>query len=407
MQLHNSMFRLTLIAMAGLSHSVYAQQTEYLAMFDPTDTWVPYADASYTYDSNLFRTPTALIGPQPTSDTSWRKEAGLTVDEVFSSEHLTAKFDVNKTTFNRFSVIDYQGKDAMANLGWVITDELTGALGTSYSQSLTPYTQFHLAQANLRSQKNDFLNEAWLATPNWQLHSNLSKSSLQYDLASQQYADNFIRDVDFGVDYLSDAQNKIGVTIRRERGTYPNEQIIGSSSINNNYTQNQLLGDASYAFNGMTSLELTGGWLRRAHDYFSVRDVSGPTIQLNLNYVPTGKLSMSFSAWRSINSTDALTVSYTVNKGLSYGAVWNAAPRIQVAASLRQESLDYTGASVLTALLPQDRIDIMRSESLNLTYTPLQQIQASLAVYGTQLSSNTSFIAFRDQGASLNVRLSF
>ena len=376
-------------------------------MVDPTNTVVPYADATYAYDSNLFRTPNALTGYQPTSDTSLTKEAGLTVDEVYSREHLTAKFDVNKTTFNRFSAIDYQGKDAMANLSWVITNEITGALGISYAQSLTPYTQFHLAQANLRSQKNEFLNGAWLIDPNWQLHSSIAKSSLQFNLASQQFGDNFTHDADFGIDYLSDAQNKIGVTVRRERGEYPNEQIIGFNSVNNNYTQNQLLGDLSYAVDGMTSLELTGGWLRREHDYFHVRDVSGPTIQLNLNYVPTGKLSMNFSAWRSINSADALTVSYTVNKGLSCGVVWNAAPRIQAGASLRQESFDYTGASVLTALLPQDRIDTMRTASLTVTYTPLQLVQASLALYGTQLSSNTPFIAFRDQGASLNVRLSF
>jgi exopolysaccharide biosynthesis operon protein EpsL len=405
-----SFLGLTFGSLAIMSFSAMAQQIDYSQpslMADQPDTWQPYAGATYAYDDNLFRIPTSQSNGSPTSDTSWTREAGLAFDRVYSRQHITANIDVSKTTFDRFNFIDYDGKDAAVNWNWGVTNDFTGNIGIIYSQSLTPFTQFHLAELNLRDQKIENVDGTWHLTPSWQIFGSLNNYELNYDLLSQQPGNREIHTDNVGFNYVSAQGNTIGLVAQREEGVFPVEQLIGPYFINNNYTQDELRGSLDWMISGLTHIEFLGGWARRSYGEFAERDVSGPSVRLLATYIATGKTNINMNVWRDIDESDNLTIQYSIDKGVSITPIWDALPRVRVQAMLKRETFDYTNSTLTLSPLQLNRIDTMRDESLSAEYTPLRKLQASLVVYADQLNSTISSNNYRDKGLMLNVHASF
>jgi exopolysaccharide biosynthesis operon protein EpsL len=376
-------------------------------MADHPDTWEPYVGATYGYDDNLLRTPTSQIDGMPTSDTSWTRDAGVGFDKSYGRQHITANLDIYKTTFDRYNVIDYDGKDASFNWEWSTVHGFSGTFGANYSESLTPFTQFHTAELNLRTQKTDFFNGNWRFAPYWQIHGNVTTYYLAYDLPSQQAGDREIHTATGGVDFVSYQGNTIGLMVQHEDGGFPMQQLIGTSYVDNNYTQNELKMNLDWTVSGLTHVQFSGGWARRDYTQFTIRDVSGPSARLNINYIATGKTSLNLVAWRDIEESDNLTIQYTVDKGISLASVWNALNKVQVQAMLKRETYDYTNSALFSQFLSQNRIDTMRDASISATYTPKRRIQTSVSLYADQLNSTVSGYSYRDKGLVLNMRVAF
>lgn len=407
MHVHNSIQRWALMLMICSSGAVIAQQTEYTSSFGRENALELYADAIYGYDDNLFRTPTVLIHGVPTSDTSFRRDAGITLDKSFSRQHFTGNLDVNKTTFDRFNQIDYQGTDAAINWNWGITNDLTGDIGDTYSRSLTPYTQFHGAVLNLQTVRNQLLDQNWLITPSWQLHSSFSKNTTAYDLPSQQYGDNTVYTANAGLDFVSAAGNKTGLLVQKMRGEYPVEQPLGQFLVNNGYTQDELKFNIDYSYSGLTHLHFLGGWARREYQNFTERNISGPSATLDLSFYPTGKTVIAMQVWRTISSTGDITLAYAVSKGASISPVWNVTDKLLFNVKLQQNTLDYSSASAFAQQLPQDRIDVLRNESVSAVYSPFRKIQLRASLYDDQLKSSISTYTYRDKGLTLSAHGAF
>ncbi|MET3120907.1 exopolysaccharide biosynthesis operon protein EpsL [Oxalobacteraceae bacterium GrIS 2.11] len=411
MNLKISILRLTLLSMAIKACTAMAQQIDYTQpylQFDQPEVWQPYVGATYAYDSNLFRTPTLLQqNGQPTSDTSWTRTGGLGFDKTYSRQHISANVDVTKATFDRFSFIDYDGKDATLNWGWGITNDFSGNIGTIYSESLTPFTQFHTVERNLRKQKTNSFDGVWRMTPNWRVHASTTDYQLKYELVTEQYGNRDVHTAVTGLDYVSDAGNTLGFFLQREHGEFPNQQLIGQQFYNNNYVQDSLKLNLDWTLSGHTHIQATLGKARRSYDQYPVRDVTGPTAHVTVSYQATGKSALSMSAWRDINATDNLSVNYAVDKGISAAATWDALPKIRIQASLKHESYDYSGSSAFTAQLPQNRIDTMTNASLSAVYTPFRKVQFSIVFYSDRLKSSIELYDYRDRGFVLNARAAF
>lgn len=398
-----------LFAFPVMFHSATAQMTQAYQYDQPAvpDVIQAYVDASYAWDDNLFRTPAALSGGAPTSDSSWKRDGGMQFDKTFSRQHVTASFDLNRTTFQRFSAIDFDGKDAQFNWNWGMTNDFAGNIGSSYSQTLTPYNQFHLAELNLRNQKSDFSDGTWLLTPRWQLRASVNKASLNYDLNSQQYLDRSSHIGNVALYYVAPSGNSLGLTVQHEREEFPNALILGGETFNNNYTQNELRANLDYSVGGLTRIQLVCGWLRREHDYFHERDISGPSVRLFTNWLATGKSSVNLTAWRNVSGSDDLAISYAISKGITLNPVWNPIPKMQVETSFKMERLDYSDAALFTTLLPQNRVDTSRYGSLALVFTPTNKTRISATLYIDELKSSVTNYSYRAKGMMLNARLNF
>lgn len=405
-----SNLRLALAVLAGMPGCAAAQQidtTQPGAALEQARAVQPYAGLTYVYDSNVFREPVAQSNGSPTGDTSLTRTFGLQLDKTFGRQRITANVGVTKTTYDHFTFIDYTGKDGQLNWNWVVGNDVSGNLGTTYNESLTPYTVFHTPALNLRVLRSNLLNAAWLMTPSWRIHGSFTDSKVSYNLASQQIGDRNDRISDVGLDYVSPQQNTLGLVLTRDIGSYPVPQIVGGQVLDNNYTQDSVRINMDWKLTGHSHVQLLAGRVRRRYEAYSVRNIDGPTLRLNASYLVSDKTTLNLSAWREVNASDDLSVSYSIDRGASFSPTWDVTSKLRIQGSLKRETFDYTGASLVSSLLPQNRIDTRRDASLSLVYSPLIRVQFSLLIYVEQLHSTLSIYDYRDKGLTLNGRMAF
>ena len=199
----------------------------------------------------------------------------------------------------------------LGNLNWHLASHLDGNLGVSYTQALTPYTEFHSTERNLRTQTREYWDGKWYFHPSWSLHGGLSQYKLEYDLATQKFGDRTEDASEIGLDYLAASSSSIGVLMRHTRGGFPKPQLIGPLVVDNSYRQDEYKGKLDWLITGKTRVQFLGGWVQRKHDSFPARDSSGPGARLIADWLSTGKTSMNINVWREIYSSDDLTASYT------------------------------------------------------------------------------------------------
>lgn len=409
-KLKRLILRLVLAVLAGMPGWAVAQQIDTSqpgAALDQARVVQAYAGQTYVSDSNVFRAPTAQSNGSPTGDTSLTRIFGLQLDKSFGLQRITGNVNVSKTSYDHFTFIDYMGKDAQLSWNWAVGKDVSGNLGTTYSESITPYTVFHTPTLNLRVQKSQVVSSTFLATPSWRIHGSVTDSKVSYNLASQQIGDRNDQISDFGIDYISAMQNTLGLIFMRDVGTYPVPQQIGGEILDNNYTQDSAKLNMKWTPTGHISMQLMAGWVRRRYETFAIRDVDGPTVRVDATYTISDKTVLSAAAWRQVNASDDLSVSYSIDRGISFSPTWDMSAKIRILGSLKRESLDYTGASLVSPLLPQNRIDTRQNASLSAVYSPLPRVQFTVLMYVERLQSTFSIYDYRDKGLSLNGRVAF
>ncbi len=177
------------------------------------DAITPYVGFGVGYDNNVLRLPNTAaaqaLGADGLSDTTRRAEFGLGLDKRFSQQRLTANVNVAKTEYDRFTVLNHLDKNLSLNLNWHLGNHVEGNAGLNYSQGLTPYTDFHLLQANIRTQANEYVDASWLFHPSWRVRGGLMHTKLWYDLASQQPGNNSQNQTELGLDYLASTGSRM------------------------------------------------------------------------------------------------------------------------------------------------------------------------------------------------------
>lgn len=372
-----------------------------------SDTIHPFVAIGYTYDDNLLRLPENYAPGQQREDRATQAQAGIVVERPIGRQRLTGTAKVSRVTFDHYSQLDYNGKDAKADLAWQLGNHLYGNLGGSYVQTLTPFSDYSSEQRNLRTSRRQYVNGAWRFHPSWQVRSGFTRNKHQYELP-QQRANNRIEDlVEAGFDYLAPSGSKIGLVARRLSGKYLDPRRINGVALDDNYKQNELKASINWRFSGVTYIEVLAGYAERKHDFFSGRDSSGANGRASLTWAPLGKLRFNAEAWREFAPVENFVVSNSLNKGVSVGATWDATAKVQATASVRREnrdfeqlpSIDFTGN-------PSDRAT---SAQIGLTYAPTLRSQLSVSAFreqrhGSPLAGTNDY---RANGLSLNASVQF
>lgn len=371
------------------------------------DTFQPYISYTYSYDDNLLRQPTGQVINANTADTYRRTEGGLMVDKSIGRQHVTANFNFSRTNFHQYTKLDNDAKDFQASWNWQLGNHLQGNLGASYTQSLTPYTEFHSAERNLRTQRREFFDAAWRVHPSWSLHAGFSQYKLGYDLITQKFGDRTEETGELGVDYLAPSNSTVGMLVRHIRGGFPTLQQIGSLAVDNSYIQNECKGKVDWVFSGKSRLQFLGGWVERKHDFFPARDASGPSVRMIANWLPTGKVELVMNLWRDIYASDDLTASYTLNKGISLAPKWDISSKVRMEGLYKYERRDFTGATAFTTLLPSNRQDASSYVSLALSYSALKNLQVSASVFRDTLHTSIPQSDYRAKGMMISLRSVF
>ncbi|MES2741003.1 MAG: XrtB/PEP-CTERM-associated polysaccharide biosynthesis outer membrane protein EpsL [Pseudomonadota bacterium] len=373
-----------------------------------SDTIHPFIATSISHDDNLLRVADTPNGQNDArSDTYKRVDGGVIVERPIGRQVLSGQAKFTRVSFNRFDELDYNGKDLSAALAWELGNHVSGHLGMTYSQTLAPFSDFHSEQRNLRIQKREYVDANWRFHPSWQTHAGFTREKFSYDLEAQRFSNRTEDASEFGVDYLAVSGSRVGVLLRKLKGTYPEHRTIGDAVLDDGYDQDEVKANIYWALSGVTQVQFVGGWVRRSHSFFTLRDDSGTNGRVNVIWKPLGKVQYRAAAWREFAAVEGNFVSSSLNSGASAGATWDATAKIRVEAQLRAETRDFSaigGGSV-----PADLSDSSRSVTLGVSYAPKQSITLGVSANRDSRSGSPGIgtNSYTSNGVSFNASAQF
>ena len=378
------------------------------AMAALSDTIHPFVSLTYSHEDNLLRLPDETPGfTGPRDDNLTQSLAGFSLERPFGRQILTAQAKISRVTFSHYDELNYNGKDFMGALEWHIANHLSGNVGASYAQTLTPFTDSHTSDRNLRTTQREFFDGTWLFHPSWQLRTAVSREKYSYDLLVQRINDRTADTVEGGVDYLASSGSRVGFLVRHIKGDYSNLRILGNSTLDQGYTQDELKANIYWVLNGVSQVQVLAGWAKREHKFFASRDSSGANGRINLTWQPLGRLHFTAAGWREFVAVESELVNNSLNKGTSLAASWDLAAKVKIDAQVRHEKRDFTEAADI--FFTGDATDSTNSSSLGLTYVPQSFLQIGANVYhekraGSLLAGTGSY---RANGMSVSITAQF
>jgi exopolysaccharide biosynthesis operon protein EpsL len=346
----------------------------------PSDALHVYGGVAYGHDDNLLRVPDGSPGfENQRADSWWTREAGLLFDKTYSRQRIAIVAKLNKTTFDHFKQLDYDGTDMRADWYWQLGNHLEGKAGTAYQKVLAPYTDITSDQRNLRTSRSKYAEGAWRFHSSWRARAGFQRDEYNYDLISQRFNNRTEDASELELDYLARSDSTVGLVARRVRGKYPYPREVGPSVFNSNFTQDELKLRVKWIATGATTLDALVGYTSRKQPSFGSGRTKGVAGKIKATWQPRGKMTYNAAVWRDFAPLESTLVSYTLNKGASVGAQWDATAKIKVNADLIGERRNYEARSGSVAATG-DLSDSIRTARLQATWTPRPTVQVSAGV---------------------------
>lgn len=378
-------------------------------------SWLyPYADYSQGFDSNVFRIPDDRAGPTrpDLSDTYRTITTGLVVQRDIGRQVLSARLNVARNHFDRFTFLDNDSQDLQANWNWRLGSAWSGNLGTNSTKTLTPFTESHDRERNLRTQQHNSADITWEIFSNWDLQAKAKRSHQSFDLESQQSSNRDLQEYELGVNYWGIKPSRVGVLLHRTQAQFPNiaRDLFGRDLPMGFYNFDQIEAEMriDWYLSRKTSLHFRGGRTERKHSVFSVpydfdRDFSGNNATLRAAWEVTSRVNLRGQVYREIGTVDNLINSFTLNRGRAVLWDWTPSSKIRLDGNIRIESRDYLGVVTRNVL----QVEQSRTITLGLTYVPWQHVQMGLSSNFERLRSNFAQRAYRANGLNANLRYQF
>ncbi len=378
------------------------------AWADLSDTLHPFASLGYSYDDNLLRLPDATPGFNgPRADTTRQLQAGLSFERPVGRQLFSGQAKTSRVTFDHYRELDYNGKDMSAAWQWQFLENLDGHIGGAYTQTLTPFTDNHTSDRNLRVQRREYADGNWRFQARWQVHGSFSRDKYSYDLPSQRFNDRNEDVGEVGVDYLAASGSRIGLVSRQLKGAYLTARQVGSVTVDDGYTQKEVKAKIYWNFSGVTQVQVLAGVARREHNFYTARDSSGLDGRVTAFWNPTGKLHLTVAGWREYAAVENAVLSNSLNKGYSLNGIWDATAKVKLDGSVRSQRRTFD--TIGGVALPFDASDNSRTTSLGVTYSPYRVVQLNASAFnerrtGSPYLGNGSY---RANGVSISAVAQF
>ena len=345
----------------------------------PSDALHVYGGVAYGHDDNLLRVPDGQPAFDGTlADSWWQREGGLIFDKTYSRQRISVIAKLSKYDFNHFKQLNYDGKDLQVTWFWQLGNHLEGKAGVTYQQVLAPYTDFASNQRNLRRSRSQFADAAWRFHSAWRARAGFQRDTFSYELLSQRYNNRTEDASEVELDYLARSGSTVGLVARRVKGDYPYLRPIGPFLFSDNFTQDELKARVLWLATGSTSIDALIGRTSRSQPSYGTGKTSGLTGRVKAIHQPRGKMTYNAAVWRDFAPLESTLVSYTLNKGASVGAQWDATAKIKVNADAIYERRNYNARRNFTG--SGDLRDAVRTASLRATWSPRPTVQVSAGV---------------------------
>jgi exopolysaccharide biosynthesis operon protein EpsL len=366
------------------------------------------AGLSWHHDDNLLRVADSDPGYGQRAD-SWRQfDAGASFDHLYGRQRVAASAQLSKVTFDYFKPLDYDGKDGRATWYWQLGNQFEGRLGATYVQLLAPYTDLRTSARNLRTQHGTVFDGAWRMHPRWRARAGYRRDDYSYELGSQLPNNRREQAAEAGIDYLAPSGSEAGLVLRRLTGRYAYRRPFALAL--DDFDQDEYRLRVNWIASARTSVNVLAGWTSRSQQAFGAGRTSGVTGRATMAYAPTAKVNVDATLWRDFAPIESNVVSYTLNRGASLVAGWQATTKLRAGANGSVERRAYNARLAQPSALAAGGLDdSLRTAGVSLNYAPTRKVQLGVTLAREERGGSRALGigAYRSSSVGVNLRVSF
>lgn len=379
---------------------------------DRLDTFAPYVRGLYGYDSNLFRlqndqSAKAVLGTTDTSETFHTLGAGMDVNLRISRQVIQAHAEVNQTRFDKYSQLNYDGRDTYLQWNWLVGDLAAGNIGIAESVTQASFVNIQQPINNLIRTRKTFFNGAVNVGAPWKVKLGVDRTNISNDAAIQQALDSTIDTVSAGVQYQTRKGTQVEWVSQRSDGKYPNPQIVGQAPVSNGYEQWDNGVKMHWSATEKTALSGRLNYTQRSYTDLPQRNFSGITGRLAMDWFVTAKTTLKAALYRDIGAVIYPTASYAVDQGASFGATWAPTVKVGVDVQFRHDRINYTGDPGFILTAAPARRDQLNSIQAGVNYKVLRNTTLGLVVQRGVVHSNQALMSYKYNSAVFNLHSVF
>jgi exopolysaccharide biosynthesis operon protein EpsL len=353
--------RLLAISIISISAPAYA---------DLSNTFSPYVAAGYGYNSNMFllqndQAALTNLGTTSMSESFQSYAAGVNMKWQLGRQLISGRAEVNKTNFNTYKTMDYDGHDLALKWDWLVDGILQGDVGASEKLMLAPFLYTKKPLANLLTTRKVFANGNVKLNNRWQIKLGAEKTQNINSDTTQQNNDIDIDTYKTGFRYTTPKGSKLDFNSSVSNGNHTNQPTP-----QNSYTQYDNGIGFDWVATGKTKVTGEINYTQRDYPNTQQQNYSGITGRVAADWLVTGKTTLNFALYREINTYITNTSSYSVTQGISAQAAWLATAKITVNLTAKHDQIDF--------LNTPHRLDELTTAGLGMTYSVLRNTKLDI-----------------------------
>lgn len=400
----------SLLALGGLAGLALAQH----ALAD--DKLMLNATLARSVDSNIFRLPAGIdaeqfIGSAEQGDNITALSAGARLDLPYARQRVTANLKATRTSFARFSDLDYTGYDGQADWLWQFGNDWSGDLGWASTRTLASFNSSQERLRNIVSTPTLKARVSWQFAPGWLLEFAPQRGENRNSAEARKVNDYRALDREIGFKYLSAANTVLGLSARTNDYRFPTPQQVAGTPIDNGYRIRTLALAFDWRPTGSSRLSGYVGRQRYLYRQLSDSDFSGGYGRLVYDWNGGGVGVFNLSLRRDVSSyqrrsTFDVSANHVLTRGVSITPSLLLSSKLRAQLNADYARQDYRGG--VSAFQPaQERQDRVFSTGAGLSYQPRRELQFDLQYQRETRRSNQPLTDYSARVWTASLQLNF
>lgn len=322
----------------------------------------PFANATYTYDSNLLNRSEDDPVNQPQSDQVTRLEVGTYLNYRLERQQFTGQVSFIDNRHQRFKERNTQGNSHRLRWDTEIGKTLTGSLEGSSISDQAPI-QTGQVTAIKRDQDKIATTLDWNFHPNFAVVSEYNNIETRFE--GQENSNNSVLEGlnredelrSVGVAYQPGTGSTTALLFKESTGDFPARQIVGpGQTVSNNFEQSEVEWLTKWNYSAITRLTLSLSSVKRQHEEIQSRDFSGTNYRVEVFYKPTVKTNFTASYGKQIVGVSDATNSDALARQLILAMNMELTSKVKLQLAYVPQQLQFNGTDGFNTVPRTDRL---------------------------------------------------
>ena len=370
------------------------------------------AETSLSFDNNLFRLssgadPMLTIGKSSASEQIGVTSLSLTFSTAMSLQRLELAVALVDYRYQSFDYLNYTSYNYNAALRWGLTPTLHGSFISERKETANSFSDyFGLKQSNIRTETSNRLDAVYEIDGPWRISAGVSHYSQNNQQALVAGGDYTTTSLEAGISYVFGTGSSVTFSQKSAKGQYLNRVLVAGSTFDSHFDQATSDVRVHWVMSNNSTADFYLSYVNQAHPNVPERDFAGLNSGASLNWLLTGKSSLSLAQSREFAAYAANNVNYSQTDRLSLGPTWQMSPKSVV--RLRQEwaRIVYLGTPS-PSVSPSQRSDFTRDTALSFYWQPDQKLSFSAALQNAVRESNQTGLDYNSKQLSLSAQYSY